>query len=350
MERIFVVHSYGIMTNGPGISVVIPTCNRKAQLLRLLENLNRSQYPLQEVIIVDAGEERLTSSDYAPFTQLPVQYILSEKSVCVQRNIGIRQAGAPWIFLCDDDMEVPTDYVLRLVQHIQQHSGAGAVSGLVLQLENNEWRSTYPVTSNKGLLWCYVFQLSIWGGIVIPRPNFLSKRLQRYYQRKGNHLSRAGWPVITHCSGEWFNTPVYGLGASLIRREWLLQSPYDEVLDQHGIGDNYGVAMGFPVTGVHVVTGAFVYHHQTPVNRLQRPLQYYRRILALDYFRRTVPALKGIKKHWLLWSLTGNLAQFLFVRDNNMLKMSFKLMGKIGWNRNPYYLKKRSGGKTVQPV
>src|SRR6185295_17891110 len=97
----------------------------------------------------------------------------------------------------------------------------------------------------------------------------------------------AGWPVITDFSGDFFITPVYGLGASVVGREWLLLSPYEELLDRHGIGDNYGVAMSFPVTGIHVLNNAFVYHHQEPANRLQRPLQYLRRVFALDYFIRT---------------------------------------------------------------
>jgi hypothetical protein len=37
-------------------------------------------------------------------------------------------------------------------------------------------------------------------------------------------------------------------------------SPYDEVLDSHGIGDHCSVA-GFG-NGIHVLNDAFVYHHQ----------------------------------------------------------------------------------------
>jgi hypothetical protein len=66
--------------------------------------------------------------------------------------------------------------------------------------------------------------------------------------RKGNHISKAGWPVISDFSGDYFKTPLYSLGASLVRRDWLLRSPFDEVLDRHGIGEHYGVIAGFPVT------------------------------------------------------------------------------------------------------
>ena len=103
------------------ISVVIPTCNRKARLLSLLGNLDRSSHPLLEVIIVDSGEDRLAPADYASFNNLNILYLASEKSVCVQRNTGIRTARASWIFLCDDDVEMPPAYLQELAAHSQQH-------------------------------------------------------------------------------------------------------------------------------------------------------------------------------------------------------------------------------------
>jgi hypothetical protein len=42
-----------------------------------------------------------------------------------------------------------------------------------------------------------------------------------------------------------------------VRRQWLIRSPFDEVLDPHGIGDNYGVAFGFP-SKIHVLNSAWV--------------------------------------------------------------------------------------------
>src|SRR4030081_1493247 len=95
------------------ISVVIPTCNRKQGLLALLKDLDRSAYPVAEVIIVDSGEDKLVPADYIVFKNLDVYYVRSEQSVCIQRNTGIRKARSPWVFLCDDDIEVPPDYLQK---------------------------------------------------------------------------------------------------------------------------------------------------------------------------------------------------------------------------------------------
>jgi glycosyltransferase involved in cell wall biosynthesis len=327
------------------ISVVIPTCNRKTRLLFLLENLNQSVYPIAEVIIVDSGDVGLRPSDYLIFSNIKIIYLEAERSVCIQRNTGIRAARSPWIFLCDDDIEVPDDYLSKLAGHIENHPEAGAVSGIVLERENisererEGWKPGYNISSAKELFCKYIFQLSIWGQITCKQNNIVIKRIKKYYSDKGNHISKAGWPVITDFSGDFFITPVYGLGASLIRKNWLEFSPYDERLDRHGIGDNYGVAVGFPVTGIHVLNKTFVYHHREAINRLTKPLQYYRRVLALDYFIKTKKNMQYVKRKWLLWSLFGNVLLCFLKKDNLMIHPAFKTFLHVFSEQNPYYEK-----------
>lgn len=328
------------------ISVVIPTYNRKRNLVALLNNLNNSTQPVDEVIIVDAGSEWLTNTDYP---NLNIQHLSSIPSVCVQRNMGIRAARSEWIFLCDDDIEVPADYLQKITAYIQQHREAGAVSGQVLQQENGNWTATYPVYSAKQLIIRYIFGLGIWGEIRCTSGNFFIKRIKRYYVRKGNHIARSGWPVITDFSGENFTVPVFGLGASVIRKNWLEHSPYDERLDKYGIGDNYGVSIGFPGTGIHVLNNAFVYHHQEQMNRLQHPLQYYRRALALDYFIRTKKELKNVRRISFAWSLFGNILVFLFSRNWLMVDAAKKTFFRVVFRKNPYAEGAASNKTIIEP-
>jgi glycosyltransferase involved in cell wall biosynthesis len=317
------------------ISVVIPTCDRKKRLMGLLQNLDQSLLAVREVIVVDSGDDPLQPEDCAPFKNLDIQYLRTQRSVCIQRNAGIRQARGDWIFLCDDDIEVPADYLQKISQHVEKYPKAGAISGLVLQQEESGWVAQYPERSVPALVWKYIFGLGIWGEILC-RNNFIIRPIKKYYRKKGNHISRAGWPVITDFSGEYFVCPVYGLGASVVRKEWLLQSPYDELLDPHGIGDNYGVAAGFPSIGIHVLNNAQVYHHQEQQNRLQRPQQYLLRVLALHYFIRTKPALAHVGKGRLLWSLTGNLLAFIFVGDAVMIRPAWRAWWCVARGKNPY--------------
>ncbi len=289
------------------MSVVVPTCNRRDRLLALLGDLNRSRHPILEVLIVDSSDQKLRVEDYSGFDRLSVRYIESKrKSVCVQRNMGIRGARGAWVFLCDDDVEIPADYLEKLAAHACSHAEAGAVSGLWLEKEAAGWRSSFPVASARSLLWRHLFQLGIWGEIQARGP--LSDWIGDSYRRRGNHISRAGWPVIVDFSGSYFRTPIYTLGASVVKREWLLGSPYDEGLDAHGIGDNYGVAIGFPREGIHVVTDAFVRHHKEQVDRLDDSEAYARRLMALHYFIKSRKELVHVRESFFLWSLFGQIA------------------------------------------
>jgi glycosyltransferase involved in cell wall biosynthesis len=332
------------------ISVVIPTCNRKKSLIRLLDSLSKSKYPLMEVIIVDSGDQKLEHEDLKNYRSLNIRLLTSPRSVCIQRNAGISMAKGAWIFLCDDDVEVPPEYLSILSHHFRTHPDAGAVSGLFLQRDNFRWEEQHPVKSTLSLLWRYIFQLSLWGEIRHLGKSKLAVYLEEYYRKKGNHLSKAGWPVLTDFSSPFFRTPVYGLGAAVIKKEWLLNSPYEEVLDPHGIGDNYGVASGFPEEGIHVLKSAFVYHHFESHNRSSGDIRYFRRALALDYFLNTRPRLSKIRRRWFIWSLFGNLLAFTLRGEFQLARAAAKSWLLIILKQNPYLEGARKNKKIITPA
>ncbi len=332
------------------VSVVIPTCNRKAALMILLESLDNSQYPSSEVIIVDSGDDPLTPAECQSFPHLSIRYIRSDQSVCIQRNRGIKEAGSPYVLLCDDDIEMPPDYLQKLTDHIALHPETGALAGLFLQKENNVWTAQYPLRSAKMLIWTFIFQQSIWGQIEVRGSYPFIKRIKAWYRKKGNHISKAGWPVLTQFSGDSFTTPLYSLGAALVKKEWLLASPFDEVLDRYGMGDNYGVITNLPGKAVTVLTNAFVYHHRSQDNRLKKPLQYFRRALALDYFMHSGTSLQHIKKRWLLWSLTGNFFMALRTRNRSMIHSTFITLQTVALGKNPYTLAAKNKQRVIEPI
>jgi hypothetical protein len=317
------------------VSVVIPTCNRRARLRSLLGDLGRSSHPIREIVIVDSSDEKLRPEDVGGAAPAPIHCIESKvRSVCVQRNLGIRHARGEWVFLCDDDIEVPPDYVERLATHARAHTEAGAVCGLVLEKDaSGQWRSQHPVTSTRSLLYRYVFQLGIWGELEVRGP--VASAIARRYRRRGNTISAAGFPVLVDFSGDYFRTPVYALGASIVKRQWLIASPYDEGLDAHGIGDNYGVAIGFPPEGIHVVTGTSVRHHKEPVNRLPPEEAYARRLMALHYFLRSRRELAHLGQAAFLWSLVGQ-AIFHAAGERRFARAAAVTLVDVVRGRNPY--------------
>lgn len=331
------------------ISAVVPTRNRPDSLLTTIRALRNQSFELEEIIIVDSSDEAMTADRMATGEMPPIHYITSEPSVCLQRNIGIAAASGDYVFLCDDDIVPPRDYVEVLVRCIEQ-SGATAVSGLLLQQnEDGDWVAEYPVRSFRRLLWCYVFQLSLWGNLdeisvnAITRP--LYRHMKRFYQRRGNSTTLAGWPLLTELDGDVVRTRIYGLGSCIVKKECLEAVPFDEILDAHGIGDNYGVALGLP-DGILVVRQTRVKHYVAGQNRLDKDLADFRRALALHYFL-TAHARSGTQL-MLVWSLFGQWLASLLGRGPAGRAYSKALLLILS-GRNPYVVARKHGRRFVEP-
>jgi glycosyltransferase involved in cell wall biosynthesis len=308
------------------VSVLIPTRNRPASLQRLLHSLAEQPWPLHEVLIVDASDAPLEERALLEaWPSLPLRVLRSAPSVCAQRNAGVAAAGGTHVFLCDDDMEVPPDYLPALAAWLRRFPCTGAVTGMVAEPdENGTFRTDMPVLRPLALLWNTVFQLTVWAdveGTRLPWP--LASLLRYWYRRRGNTRTLAGWPLVTQVRAPVFRTALYGLGAALIRRSWLLDSPYDETLGPHGIGDNYGVALGFP--GTHplvVLREAAILHHRDADNRLPAHWSHVLRILAMARFRTRRGQFPAWKALWLLWSISGNALRFALRGNGTMLRAS----------------------------
>jgi glycosyltransferase involved in cell wall biosynthesis len=336
------------------ISVVIPTRNRPKRVRNALASLAQQTSPPAEVIVVDASDEGLLDATALAnaFQTLPLMVLSSAPSVCIQRNKGIEVAKSEWIFLCDDDIELPKDHLQQLANHVAKHPGCGAVAGKLRQLESGVWVDQYPPRKFSTALYQFVFQLSVWGPIDGVKTNRFTRPvlawMRRWYRKRGNTESLAGWPLITQWHRPCFTTKFYSLGADLIRRELLLSSPYDPVLDPGGIGDNYGVALGLP-SGIDVIDSTYALHHREQENRVDRKVAYYRRILAMHYFVRARLATATITTLWLCWSIIGLSLLQLRRFDVSMLKLSAKAFIKIAAGRNPYVIAKSAGKTVVSP-
>jgi len=320
------------------ISAVIATRNRKDSLYRTLRALSNQTCKLQEVIIVDSSDEKLDVAELLnTFSYLNFKYMTSAPSVCLQRNIGIRKSTSDYIFICDDDVEPGPEYVLALSNYIESNSSVNAVSGLIMQKDENEvWVSQYPPKSSANLLFSFIFQLSIWGEVDEKVLNsFWLKPIIEFYKKRGNHFSFAGWPIITDFRKPNFKTNIYGLGASIVKKELLINNPFDEVLDNNGIGDNYGICIGFP-DKVNVLTETFVFHHKDSENRLDSTITYYRRVLALHYFLRKSKRFNSINTLWLVWSLIGSIILFVKNRQFRLARAALKSIIVIVTFNNPY--------------
>ena len=321
------------------VSVVIPTRNRKESLFKTIDSVLKQTFSPHEIIIVDASDMPILQEELdRRYSINSIVVLYSDPSVCAQRNIGIKRARGEYVFLLDDDILLDNLYLEELMKFSHMNYSAIVMSGLVLeQNKANEWQYIFPKSSFFKLLWIYIFQLGVWMNINDLKGNFFTKVplawLKLQYKINENTVSKSGWPILTNFQKPSFRCQIYGLGASVIKKKWLEKNLYDENLDSHGIGDNYGIAINLTKEeGVFVLSDVYAYHYKLSSNRLSSSEAYYNRVLALHYF---ITINQKPSKNWLLWSLLGNFLTSFVNRDFKLAKANLRLVKTIVLNKNP---------------
>ena len=318
------------MNKASDISVVIPTKDRLKSLQRTLESINTQTLLPKEVIIVDSSISKLT---YDALPKLPKGITLiikhTKPSVCLQRNMGIELSLGKYILLCDDDFEISENYISKLSNYLETHPEINIVSGLILEKNNNTWKYQQPSISPLNLIYRYLFSLSIWGSVNFKvYPQWYLRGIVNHYKKLGNTISKAGWPIISDFENDVILTRIYSLGISLFKAEKLKQHPFDLSFEEHGIGDNYDLAL--QINGIqktHVLKNAKVYHHKETDNRLPTPRSFFYRAQALRYIlRKHKNHFNKANRFWFSWSMFGHLLYFLAKGNLQMAKASFKAL------------------------
>lgn len=111
----------------PTVSVIIPTYNRKAVLMRAVESALSQTLSDIEVLIADDGSTDRTEELFAACKDPRVQYhVLPHRGACAARNAGLALARGQYIaFLDSDDVWMPNK--LELQKHQLETSGADVV-------------------------------------------------------------------------------------------------------------------------------------------------------------------------------------------------------------------------------
>jgi len=143
---------------GLAISVVVPTCNRKARISACVEALARQTFPRDafEVIVVDDGSTDDTPAVLGALSGrepgLRLRVLVNERNMGANpsRNRGIREAEGGLVAFLDDDCVPASDWLERLVKPFSEPEIA-AVVGLVTDPEpRNIWDLTYRGTHRLG--------------------------------------------------------------------------------------------------------------------------------------------------------------------------------------------------------
>ena len=103
----------------PRISAVIPTLNRRADLLEFAATLIQQTVRCDELVIVDAGDvpdmkEALEAA--LDGSGCVLKYRKSEAGTSLQRNIALDLVDADYVFLFDDDVLLEPEYIERTLE------------------------------------------------------------------------------------------------------------------------------------------------------------------------------------------------------------------------------------------
>ena len=125
-----------------GVSVVIPSFNNKAKLFRLLNSVQKSNYPNLEIIVVDnSPSSEILKSGRSVFKNVKwVDLGRENLGQTTSYNIGFSNAKrGNHILYCDEDVMVDKDMIRYLVERAESSEVIGIVTPMVLYLENKNW-------------------------------------------------------------------------------------------------------------------------------------------------------------------------------------------------------------------
>lgn len=116
-------------TRYPLVSIITVNYNQSEVTCALLESLNKTTYPNLEVIVVDNNSTEdnpdIIKERYPNivFIKNPINY-----GFAAGNNFGLMRAKGEYVFLLNNDIEVPPSFIEPLVDKLKQHPEIGAVS------------------------------------------------------------------------------------------------------------------------------------------------------------------------------------------------------------------------------
>lgn len=126
-------------------SIIVPTCNRKTDLARLIDSILKQTLLPAEVIIIDQSDSDDTkkyvdSLANQGLSNINFIYICQdEKSSAAARNKGIDIARGQIVSFLDDDVVLFEDYYEKILRYFNDNKKIGGLSGNII-IENESQR------------------------------------------------------------------------------------------------------------------------------------------------------------------------------------------------------------------
>jgi glycosyltransferase involved in cell wall biosynthesis len=132
-------------------TIIIPTYNRPSVVLKAIQSVIDTEYPVCRIIVVNDGSN--FEYDYTSIEKItiPCQIITlyENRGVSFARNIAMEQATTDWVVFLDDDDLLHKGYLHNLNMYLKWNRKAKAVIGWSVHADNLENVNTMlPVCPN----------------------------------------------------------------------------------------------------------------------------------------------------------------------------------------------------------
>lgn len=109
----------------PGVSVVIPTFNRRGLLMETLDAVRAQTHRELDIIVVDNMSEDGTEPAVKELVDSRIRYVRNANDgiIARNRNLGIRLAHGKYVAFCDDDDIWSPDKIARQVAAMEADPG-----------------------------------------------------------------------------------------------------------------------------------------------------------------------------------------------------------------------------------
>jgi GT2 family glycosyltransferase len=134
------------------VSLIIPTLRRPEHLKRCLGSLVAQTQKANEIFVGIRADDYSNDEVLKTFRgQLPVRSVEAKGlGVVGSMNSCLREASGGYVALLDDDVELPPNWIERMVGHIRSHPDVYASGGRDLLQDYPEMRRNERVTEDVG--------------------------------------------------------------------------------------------------------------------------------------------------------------------------------------------------------
>ncbi|MFN9519904.1 MAG: glycosyltransferase family 2 protein, partial [Bacteroidota bacterium] len=136
-------------TVAQSVDVIIPTIGRKKYLLDFLNDLANQQAKVNRVIVVEQNPDIDSQSELEEELQINrwpfriVHIFTHTTGACQARNTALKQVKSEWVFLADDDIRIPENFISDVFRQISSRSEK--VFTLSCLKENETEKNSIPI-------------------------------------------------------------------------------------------------------------------------------------------------------------------------------------------------------------